>query len=94
MNPDKFLAGYVFDDEFGLETKADRLETRLKAILRHRSEDWLRGLPQMFSPEWREAVAVLRKELKRTPTIGEAFAFLWDLKHRRKPINRGRATKD
>lgn len=85
MNPSKFLASCAFDDELGLETNADRLEGRLKAILRHRSEDWLRGLPQMFSPDWKEAVSALGKELKRTTTVGEAFAFLWDIKQRKKP---------
>lgn len=70
MNQSKFLADCAFDDELGLETNADRLEERLKAILRHRPEDWLRGLPQMFSPEWKEAILALRKELKRTPTVG------------------------
>jgi hypothetical protein len=94
MNPPKFLAGCAFDDELGLDTKADHLEARLKAIPKHRPEDWLRELPRMFSPEWKEALSVLRKELKRTPTVGEAFAFLWDIKHRGRPINRVRATKD
>ena len=76
MNRSKFLAGCAFDDELGLETKTDRHEARLNAIIKRRPENWLHGLPQMFSPEWKEAATTLRKELKRTPTVGEAFAFL------------------
>jgi hypothetical protein len=60
VNPPKFLAGCASDDELGLDSNADRLEERLKAILKHRPEDWLHGLPQMFSPEWKEAVSALR----------------------------------
>ncbi len=84
MNPSKFLVGCEFDDELGRETNTDRLEARLNAIVKHRSENWLRGLPQMFSPEWKEAVATSRKELKRTPTVGQVFAFLWETQQRRK----------
>jgi hypothetical protein len=94
MNPTEFLAGCVFDDELGFESRADCLGARLNAILRNRPEDWLRELPRMFLPEWKEALSVLRKELKRTPSVGEAFAFLWDIKHRARPINRISATKD
>jgi hypothetical protein len=72
------LFGCAFDDELGLETSTDRLEARLNAIIKHRSENSLHGLPQMFSSEWKDAVATLQKELKRTPTVGEAFAFLWE----------------
>jgi hypothetical protein len=74
-----------FDDELEIETNTDRLETRLSAIIKHRPENWLSGLPQMFSPEWKEVVATLRKELKRTPTVGEAFVFLFllDIKQRK-----------
>ena len=57
MNQSKFLVGCAFDDELGLETNTDRLEARLNAIIKHRPENWLRGLPRMFSPEWKEALA-------------------------------------
>jgi hypothetical protein len=84
MNPSKFMAGCEFDDELGLYTNTDHLEARSKSIVRHAPEDWLRSLPRMFSPEWKEALATLRKELKRTPTVGETFAFHWETQQRRK----------
>ena len=75
---------FEFDDALGLYNNTDRLEARLSSIVRHTPEDWLRSLPRMFSPEWKEALATLRNELKRTPTVGETFAFLWETQQRMK----------
>jgi len=77
------MAGCEFDDALGLYTNTDHLEARLHSIVRHEPEDWLRSLPRMFSPEWKQAGATLRKKLKRTPTVGETFAFLWENQQRR-----------
>jgi len=41
----------------------------------------------MFSSEWKEALATLRTELKRTPTVAETFAFLWDMQQRKNQMS-------